>query len=132
MPYNLAGVPDSICNMGGWAIVGVFIGNTLCFVAGIGNEHERTSVNELCHYLLLPVLFVAFAYNRKQPPVFGASPYFLCTLLSLPGPSFHHTPSNFPNYNVFTNSNANAPLLYQIPGTWSNHEGSVDTQNCPI
>nr|UWI54124.1 cytochrome c biogenesis FN [Thuja sutchuenensis] len=83
------------------------------------------SVNELCHYLLLPGLSVAFAYDRKQPPAFGASPHFLCTLLSLPGPSFRHTPSNSPNYNVFTNSNANAPLLYQIPGTWSNHEGSI-------
>jgi hypothetical protein len=79
----------------------------------------------LCHYLLLPGLSVAFAYDRKQPPAFGASPHFLCTLLSLPGPSFRHTPSNSPNYNVFTNSNANAPLLYQIPGTWSNHEGSI-------
>nr|QJH91825.1 cytochrome c maturation subunit FN [Cupressus sempervirens] len=83
------------------------------------------SVNELCHYLLLPGLSVAFAYDRKQPPAFGASPHFLCTLLSLPGPSFRHTPSNSPNYNVFTNSNANAPLLYQISGTWSNHEGSI-------
>nr|QXE44301.1 cytochrome c biogenesis FN [Taiwania cryptomerioides] len=83
------------------------------------------SVNELCHYLLLPGFSVAFAYDRKQPPAFGASPHFLCTLLSLPGPSFRHTPSNSPNYNVFTNSNANAPLLYQIPGTWSNHEGSI-------
>nr|QXE43859.1 cytochrome c biogenesis FN [Cunninghamia lanceolata]BDG69828.1 cytochrome c biogenesis FN [Cunninghamia lanceolata var. konishii] len=83
------------------------------------------SVNELCHYLLLPGLSVAFAYDRKQPPAFGASPHFLCTLLSLSGPSFRHTPSNSPNYNVFTNSNANAPLLYQIPGAWSNHEGSI-------
>nr|QXE43781.1 cytochrome c biogenesis FN [Cephalotaxus sinensis] len=83
------------------------------------------SVNELCHYPLLPGLSVAFAYDRKQPPAFGASPHFLCTLLSLLGPSFRHTPSNSPNYNVFTNSNANAPLLYQIPGTWSNHEGSI-------
>nr|QJS35650.1 cytochrome c biogenesis FN [Taxus cuspidata] len=83
------------------------------------------SVNELCHYLLLLGLFVAFAYDRKQPPAFGASLHFLCTLLSLLGLSFRHTSSNSPNYNVFTNSNANAPLPYQIPGTWSNHEGSI-------
>nr|YP_001661407.1 cytochrome c biogenesis FN [Cycas taitungensis]QXE43894.1 cytochrome c biogenesis FN [Cycas revoluta]BAF98409.1 cytochrome c biogenesis FN [Cycas taitungensis] len=85
------------------------------------------SMNESCHYLLFPGLFVAFTYNKKQPPAFGASPYFLCTLLSPPGPSFRHIPSNSSNYNVFTNSNANAPLFYQIPGTWSNHEGSISS-----
>nr|QJH92070.1 cytochrome c maturation subunit FN [Podocarpus macrophyllus]QXE44202.1 cytochrome c biogenesis FN [Podocarpus macrophyllus] len=83
------------------------------------------SINELCHYLLLPGLSVAFTYDRKQPPALGASPYSPCTLLSLPGPLFRHTPSNFPNYNVFTNPNANAPLPHQIPGTRSNHEGSI-------
>nr|BDC46193.1 cytochrome c biogenesis FN [Agathis dammara] len=83
------------------------------------------SINELCHYLLFLGLSVAFTYDRKQPPALGASPHFSCTLLSLPGPSFRHTPSNFPNHNVFTNSNASAPLPYQISGTRSNHEGSI-------
>eukprot|EP01018_Ginkgo_biloba_P040904 Gb_33989 [translate_table: standard] len=90
----------------------------------LGNEHGM-SINELCHYLLFPGLFVAFTYSGKQPPASGASPYFLCTPLSPLGPSFRHIPSNFSNYNVFTNSNANAPLFYQISGTWSNHEGSI-------
>eukprot|EP01018_Ginkgo_biloba_P002270 Gb_30752 [translate_table: standard] len=90
----------------------------------LGNEHGM-SINELCHYLLFLGLFVAFTYSGKQPPASGASPYFLCTPLSPLGPSFRHIPSNFFNYNVFTNSNANAPLFYQISGTWSNHEGSI-------
>ena len=90
----------------------------------LGNT-DGMSINELCHYLLFPGLSVAFTHDKKKPPASGASPYFLCTLLSLLGPSFRHTPSNFPNYNVFTNSNANAPSLYQISGTWSNHEGSI-------
>eukprot|EP01018_Ginkgo_biloba_P041077 Gb_04093 [translate_table: standard] len=93
----------------------------------LGNEHGM-SINELCHYLLFPGLFIAFTYSRKQPPVFGASPYFLRTPLSPLGPSFRHIPSNFSNYNIFTNSNANAPLFYQISGTWSNHEGSISPQ----
>ncbi len=95
---------------------------------GITTKLENTdgmSINELCHYLLFPGLSVAFTHDKKKPPASGASPYFLCTLLSLLGPSFCHTPSNFPNYNAFTNSNANAPSLYQISGTWSNHEGSI-------
>ena len=90
----------------------------------LGNT-DGMSINELCHYLLFPGLSVAFTHDKKKPPASGASPYFFCTLLSLLGPSFRHTPSNFPNYNVFTNSNANAPSLYQISGTWSNHEGSI-------
>jgi cytochrome c biogenesis factor len=43
---------------------------------------------------------------------------FLCIL-------FCYISSNFSNYNVFTNSNANAPLFHKISGTWSNHEGSL-------
>nr|AJP33501.1 cytochrome c biogenesis FN [Gnetum gnemon]QJH91904.1 cytochrome c maturation subunit FN [Gnetum gnemon] len=78
------------------------------------------SINELRNYLLFLGLLVAFTYEKSR-----ASGAFFFTLLSFLGLSFRHTPSNFPNYNVFTNSNANAPLLYQISGTWSNHEGSI-------
>eukprot|EP01018_Ginkgo_biloba_P040616 Gb_18186 [translate_table: standard] len=90
----------------------------------LGNEHGM-SINELCHYLLFPGLFVAFTYSGKQPPASGASPYLLCSPRSPLGPSVRHIPSNFSNYIVFTNSNANAPLFYQISGTWSDHEGSI-------
>nr|USM75158.1 cytochrome c biogenesis FN [Pyrola minor] len=81
-----------------------------------------TSIYELFHSSLFLGLFVAFTYNKKQPPVFGAAPAFWCILLSFLGLSFRHIPNNFSNYNVLT---ANAPFFYQISGTWSNHEGSI-------
>lgn len=79
-------------------------------------------IYELFHYSLFPGLFVAFTYNKKQPPAFGAAPAFWCILLSFLGLSFRHIPNNLSNYNVLT---ANAPFFYQISGTWSNHEGSI-------
>ena len=82
------------------------------------------SINELSHYSLFPGLFVAFTYNKKQPPAFGAAPaLFGCIFLPFLGLSFRHIPNNLSNYNVLT---ANAPFFYyQISGTWSNHEGSI-------
>nr|UYK51762.1 cytochrome c maturation protein CcmFN [Paphiopedilum micranthum] len=80
------------------------------------------SINSFSHYSLFPGLFVAFTYNKKQPPAFGAAPAFLCILLPFLGLSFRHLPNSLSNYNVLT---ANAPLFYQISGTWSNHEGSI-------
>nr|YP_010883791.1 cytochrome c maturation protein CcmFN [Pandanus odorifer]WIW39636.1 cytochrome c maturation protein CcmFN [Pandanus odorifer] len=79
-------------------------------------------INEFSHYSLFPGLFVAFTYNKKQPPAFGAAPAFWCILLPFLGLSFRHIPNNLSNYNVLT---ANAPFFYQISGTWSNHEGSI-------
>jgi hypothetical protein len=80
------------------------------------------SIYELFHYSLFPSLFVAFTYNKKQPPAFGAAPAFWCILLSFLGLLLRHIPNNLSNYNVLT---ANAPFFYQISGTWSNHEGSI-------
>nr|AUD39209.1 cytochrome c maturase subunit Fn [Deppea grandiflora]AUD39215.1 cytochrome c maturase subunit Fn [Hillia triflora] len=80
------------------------------------------SIYEFFHYSLFPGLFVAFIYNKKEGPVFGAAPAFWCILLSFLGLSFRHIPNNLSNYNVLT---ANAPFFYQISGTWSNHEGSI-------
>lgn len=79
-------------------------------------------IYELFHYSLFPGLFVAFTYNKKQPPAFGAAPAFWCILLSFLGLLFCHISNNLSNYNVLT---ANAPFFYQISGTWSNHEGSI-------
>lgn len=78
------------------------------------------SINELSHYSLFPGLFVAFTYNKKQPPAFGAAPaLFGCIFLPFLGLLFRHIPNNLSNYNVLT---ANAPFFYyQISGTWSNH-----------
>nr|YP_009493669.1 cytochrome c biogenesis FN [Codonopsis lanceolata]AWN57614.1 cytochrome c biogenesis FN [Codonopsis lanceolata] len=81
-----------------------------------------TSIYEFFHYSLFPGLFLAFTYNKKEGPVFGAAPAFWCILLSFLGLSFCHIPNNLSNYNVLT---ANAPFFYQISGTWSNHEGSI-------
>ncbi|KAG5595202.1 hypothetical protein H5410_036434 [Solanum commersonii] len=86
-----------------------------------GNEHEM-SIYELFHYSLFPGLFIAFTYNKKQPPVFGAALAFWCILLSFLGLSFRHIPNNLSNYNILT---ANTPFFYQTSGTWSNHEGSI-------
>ncbi|ESQ38799.1 hypothetical protein EUTSA_v10029166mg [Eutrema salsugineum] len=80
------------------------------------------SIYEFFQYSLFPGLFVAFTYNKKQPPAFGAAPAFWCILLSFLGLSFCHIPNNLSNYNVLT---ANAPFFYQISGTWSNHEGNI-------
>nr|YP_009227133.1 cytochrome c biogenesis F [Welwitschia mirabilis]AMA20990.1 cytochrome c biogenesis F [Welwitschia mirabilis]QXE44326.1 cytochrome c biogenesis FN [Welwitschia mirabilis] len=78
------------------------------------------SINELCHYLLWKGVFVAFTTEKSR-----ASGAFFFTLLSTYGLFFCHTSNNFSVLNVFTNSNASAPLLYQISGTWSSHEGSI-------
>ncbi|KAI3896207.1 hypothetical protein MKX03_023357 [Papaver bracteatum] len=80
------------------------------------------SINEFSHYSLFPSLFIVFTYNKKQTPAFGASPAFLCILLLFLGLSFCHIPNNISNYNVLTD---NTPFIYQISGTWSNHEGSI-------
>lgn len=86
-----------------------------------GNEHEMP-IYEFFHYSLFPGLFVAFTYNKKQPPVFGPALAFWCILLSNLGLSFRHIPNNLSNYNVLTLA---VPFFYQISGTWSNHEGSI-------
>lgn len=80
------------------------------------------SINAFSHYSFFPGLFVAFTYNKKEPPAFGAAPAFWCILLPFLGLSFRHIPNNLSNYSVLT---ANAPFFYQISGTWSNHEGSI-------
>lgn len=82
------------------------------------------SINSFSHYSLFLGLFIAFTYNKKQPPApaFGAALAFWCILLSFLGLLFCHISNNNSNYNVLT---ANAPFFYQISGTWSNHEGSI-------
>ncbi|KAI4994089.1 hypothetical protein ZWY2020_008619 [Hordeum vulgare] len=57
------------------------------------------SINEFSHYSLFPGLFVAFTYNKKQPPAFGAALAFWCILLPFLGLSFRHIPNNLSNYN---------------------------------
>ena len=52
-----------------------------------------TSIYEFLHYSLFPGLLVAFTYNKKEPPVFGAAPAFWCILLSFLGLSFRHIPN---------------------------------------
>ncbi|CAL5339358.1 unnamed protein product [Camellia sinensis] len=42
-------------------------------------------------YQVIPTLFVAFTYNKKQPPVFGAAPAFWCILLSFLGTKIYLT-----------------------------------------
>nr|AEB39994.1 cytochrome c biogenesis factor N [Funaria hygrometrica] len=78
--------------------------------------------NELGHYFLVLSIFVALTYNKRPAAI---SLYFFCFTISFFGILFCYISSDFSNYNVFTNSNANAPLFYKISGTWSNHEGSL-------
>jgi hypothetical protein len=75
-----------------------------------GNEHDM-SINEFSHDSLFPGLFVAFTYNKKQPPPFGAAPTVWCIILSLHGLLFRPIPNNLSNYNVLT---ANAPFLSNL------------------
>lgn len=81
------------------------------------------SITSLPHYSFFPGLFVAFTYNKKEPPAFGAAPAFWCILLPFLGLSFRHIPNNLSNYSVLTV--LSEPFFYQISGTWSNHEGSI-------
>uniref|UniRef100_A0ACD5UNQ8 Uncharacterized protein n=1 Tax=Avena sativa TaxID=4498 RepID=A0ACD5UNQ8_AVESA len=69
------------------------------------------SINEFSHYSLFLGLFVAFTYNKKQPPAFGVAPAFWCILLPFLGLSFHHIPNKLSNYNVLT---ANAPFFSNL------------------
>nr|YP_009047458.1 cytochrome c biogenesis factor N [Buxbaumia aphylla]AGN74249.1 cytochrome c biogenesis factor N [Buxbaumia aphylla]AHI16003.1 cytochrome c biogenesis factor N [Buxbaumia aphylla] len=78
--------------------------------------------NELGHYFLVLSIFVTLTYDKRPAAV---SLYFLLSTTSFFGILFCYISSDFSNYNVFTNSNANAPLFYKISGTWSNHEGSL-------
>nr|GEW37794.1 ribosomal protein S12, mitochondrial [Tanacetum cinerariifolium] len=78
------------------------------------NFEMSTSIYELFHYSLFPGLFVAFTYNKKEPPVFGAAPAFWCILLTFLGLPLCHIPNNLSNDNELT---AYAPFFYQISGT---------------
>nr|AZS52481.1 cytochrome c biogenesis FN [Balanophora laxiflora]UPI49001.1 cytochrome c biogenesis FN [Balanophora laxiflora] len=82
-------------------------------------------MNELFHYYLFLVIFLAFTYNNKQPPAFGAALAFFCFLLSFLGILFCHIPYNLSTILLTANNNLSIPLFYQISGTWSNHEGSI-------
>jgi hypothetical protein len=75
-----------------------------------GNEHKM-SINEFSHYSLFLGLSVAFTYNKKQPPAFGAAPAFWCILLPFLGFLFRHIPNNLSYYNVLT---VNAPFLSNL------------------
>nr|YP_009545085.1 cytochrome c biogenesis factor N [Gymnomitrion concinnatum]AZB86814.1 cytochrome c biogenesis factor N [Gymnomitrion concinnatum] len=77
---------------------------------------------ELGHYFL--VLSISVALTNKLRPV-AVPLYFFLFTMSFFGILFCYIPSDFSNYNVFTNPNANAPLFYKISGSWSNHEGSL-------
>nr|AHI16011.1 cytochrome c biogenesis factor N [Sphagnum girgensohnii]AND49936.1 cytochrome c biogenesis factor N [Sphagnum rubiginosum] len=78
--------------------------------------------NELGHYFLVLGISVVLTYNKRPAAV---SLYFFFSTISFFGILFCYISSDFSNYNVFTNSNANAPLFHKISGTWSNHEGSL-------
>jgi len=77
--------------------------------------------NELGHYFLVLGIFVVLIYNKRP----AAISLFFFPTISFFGILFCYISSNFFNYNVFTNSNANAPLFHKISRTWSNHEGSL-------
>nr|ASN73962.1 heme lyase [Aneura pinguis]WHW95652.1 heme lyase [Aneura pinguis]WHW95694.1 heme lyase [Aneura pinguis]WHW95736.1 heme lyase [Aneura pinguis]WHW95778.1 heme lyase [Aneura pinguis] len=77
---------------------------------------------ELGHYFLVPSISVALT-NKLRPVV--VPPYSFPSTMSFSGILFRYIPPDFSNYNVFTNSNANAPSSHKISGTWSNHEGSL-------
>uniref|UniRef100_UPI0030FE3571 cytochrome c biogenesis factor N n=1 Tax=Cyathodium cavernarum TaxID=351593 RepID=UPI0030FE3571 len=77
---------------------------------------------ELGHYFLVPSILVALT-NELRPVAVPLYPSLFT--MSFFGILFCHISSDFSNYNVFTNSDANAPSFHKISGTWSNHEGSL-------
>nr|QIA60848.1 cytochrome c biogenesis factor N [Makinoa crispata] len=91
------------------------------FLLPIISKVYNVTSPELGHYFLVLSIFVAL--TNKLRPV-AVSLYFFLFTMSFFGILFRYISSDFSNYNVFTNSNANAPLFYKISGTWSNHEGS--------
>jgi cytochrome c biogenesis factor len=78
--------------------------------------------NELGHYFLILGISVVLTYNKRPAAV---SLFFFFSTFSFFGILFCYISSDFSNYNVFTNSNVNAPLFHKISRTWSNHEGSL-------
>nr|YP_009674936.1 cytochrome c biogenesis factor N [Haplomitrium hookeri]QDE12930.1 cytochrome c biogenesis factor N [Haplomitrium hookeri] len=92
----------------------------LCSLPIISKVENVTSP-ELGHYFLVPSIFVALTNKLRAVAV---PLYFLLLTISFSGILFRYISPDFSNYNVFTNSNANAPLFHKISGTRSNHEGS--------
>nr|YP_010881108.1 cytochrome c biogenesis factor N [Moerckia flotoviana]WIA66610.1 cytochrome c biogenesis factor N [Moerckia flotoviana] len=74
------------------------------------------------HYFLVPSISVAL--TNKLRPV-AVSPYSFLFTMPFLGILLCYISSDFSNYNVFTNPNANAPSFHKTSGTWSNHEGSL-------
>jgi len=80
--------------------------------------------DELGHYFLVLSISVALTYNKK-PAAFSVPPYLPLSTFSFSGFLSCFISSDFPDYNVFINPNAIAPLFYKISGTRSDHEGSL-------
>nr|QIA60145.1 cytochrome c biogenesis factor N [Haplomitrium mnioides]QIA60187.1 cytochrome c biogenesis factor N [Haplomitrium mnioides] len=91
------------------------------FSSPIISKVENVTSPELGHYFL--VLSISVALTNKLRAVAVPLHFFLFTI-SFSGILFRYISSDFSNYNVSTNPNANAPLFHKISGTWSNHEGS--------
>lgn len=94
---------------------------------------------DCCHYLLILSIYCAFNLSKLGFCCWGASAGYAAktgfsAALQLYNILFTmcffsaiacFMCSNFSLSNVFTNSNVNTPLLFQISATWSNHEGSL-------
>ena len=96
---------------------------------------------DCCHYLLILFIYCVFNLSKLgfwwnvvnpekgqiSPPTFSAALQLYNILFTMCFFSaiacFMY--SNLIFSNVFTNSNVNTPLLFQISTTWSNHEGSL-------
>jgi cytochrome c biogenesis factor len=79
---------------------------------------------ELSHYLLMLAVFLAFNLKHSKM-VWMMSLYLVLVTLAFFTAIACYMCSDFSISNLFTNSNANTPLFFQIAATWSNHEGSL-------
>ena len=75
--------------------------------------------------LILSVLLAFIARQSTFQMVWIMSLFCIVLNLSLFSLMTCYMCGDFSIYTIFTNSNANTPLLFKLSATWSNHEGSL-------
>jgi cytochrome c biogenesis factor len=101
--------------------------STMQIVGGCPLQQQIEKPQDLTVPLLANKLYhssyASFTLPKIIPQLLHLA-YFFSTI-SLFGILFCYISSNFSNYNVFTNSNFNAPLFHKISRTWSNLESHL-------
>ena len=85
-------------------ILGLFFGLVLFYFSAINLRNSNALDTKILSFTFLQFFLVIIS--------------FLSLVLSF-------VISDFSNETVFNNSHTTKPILYKIPGTWGNHEGSL-------